>query len=89
MVCQVEYADTDGDRILFRVEDGEMIKHVNGQRRVGRGDTSGRVTKLRFSAPARVSDQHGWGGNVPAATLPALKALATEANIPNNLPQHR
>lgn len=88
-ITEVEYLDNDGDRISFKLEDGQLIKYVNGHRHVGRQDPTGVVQRLRLSPvgqagpwAARVEDQHGWGGSIPMQPLLQLQDLAVRAGVP-------
>mmetsp|Transcript_12047 Transcript_12047/g.16699 ORF Transcript_12047/g.16699 Transcript_12047/m.16699 type:complete len:208 (+) Transcript_12047:433-1056(+) len=82
----VEYEDHDGDMIKFCIEEGKLVKYVNGSRQVGEKDTSGVVTKLYYTPPRRIEDQCYWGGDVPASLFKDLAALADFAKIPHYLP---
>mmetsp|Transcript_10975 Transcript_10975/g.24170 ORF Transcript_10975/g.24170 Transcript_10975/m.24170 type:complete len:860 (+) Transcript_10975:663-3242(+) len=84
---EVTYTDGDGDVISFKLEDGNLVKYVNGTPQVGgnRRTSDGIVTEL-VCRGTRVNDQHGWGGNVPREVLPQLSALADLAGVEHNLP---
>mmetsp|Transcript_36579 Transcript_36579/g.117570 ORF Transcript_36579/g.117570 Transcript_36579/m.117570 type:complete len:822 (+) Transcript_36579:126-2591(+) len=82
---EVEYTDTDGDTICFRIEEGALIKYVNGERRVGSDDRSGIVTRLRASHGLRVDDQGGWGGQTTREVMEQLAVLADRAGVPHNI----
>jgi hypothetical protein len=43
------HIDKDGDRIAFAIEDGALIKYVNGGKKVGASTSSGVVTRLTCS----------------------------------------
>jgi len=82
----VEYEDEDGDVIKFCIEEGRLIKYVNGLRKVGENDTSGVVTKLYYSPPRLIEDQCYWGGNAPVSVFNDLAALADFARVRHYLP---
>eukprot|EP00928_Gymnodinium_smaydae_P043318 TRINITY_DN2904_c0_g1_i1.p1 TRINITY_DN2904_c0_g1~~TRINITY_DN2904_c0_g1_i1.p1 ORF type:complete len:662 (+),score=83.96 TRINITY_DN2904_c0_g1_i1:32-1987(+) len=85
-VNEVAYHDGDGDDILITLENGQLIKYVNGSRKSGSRDSSGIVTRIRWTRPLRIDDQYGWGGDVPnEQVLHQVANLADRAGIPHNI----
>jgi len=85
----VAYTDNDGDIISFAIDGRNLIKYVNGRRKVGSEDNSGVITRLRYERgqPADVRDQHLWGSrDVPLDVVTKLKEMADSLGVPNNLP---
>ncbi|CAE8621229.1 unnamed protein product [Polarella glacialis] len=81
---QVQYTDSDGDLICFRLESGRLIKYVNGLRLCGADDSTGVITQLFVSGGLvgnRIDDQYSWGGGVPDVVLETLSALAERAGV--------
>jgi serine/threonine protein kinase len=84
------FVDEDGDSIRFAVEDGKLIRYVNGRKLVGENDSSGIVESLTYqpSRPASVRDQYGWGSeDFPLKVVSELRYLADSVGVPNNLPK--
>lgn len=82
---EVTYRDGDGDVIKFTIENGRLIKYVNGEKRVGgrdKLDRSGIVQSIKFRRPRRIADQTGWGGNVPGEILDSIFAMAKKTGVP-------
>jgi hypothetical protein len=82
----IEYVDADGDMIKYKLESGKLIMYVNGSKQVGKDDTSGIVTQIKFKAPDLVRDQYGWGSACSMDVIQKLKAMADRIGVPNNLP---
>jgi len=76
--------DSDEDHICFRLEDGQLVKYVNGRRLCGGSDHSGVVTRL-FCRGTHIDDQHHWGGRAPEDRLELLASLADRAGVPHNI----
>jgi hypothetical protein len=90
MEASTGFVDEDGDSIILAVEDGKLIRYVNGRKLVGENDSSGVVEKLTYqpSRPASVRDQYGWGSeDFPLKVVSELKVLADSLGVPNNLPK--
>ena len=91
---RVEFTDCDGDKIAFAIEGGKLIKYVNGKRLVGENDSSGVVTQIKFTSPADIRDQHGWGcadlhagsADDPADIIQGIMTLADSVAVSHNIP---
>jgi len=81
-----QYKDEVGDRIRFILEEGQLVKSVNGHRQCGLDDSTGVVRKLEWSPGNRVVDQYGCGGICPGHVLGSLHSMVELAGIEHNLP---
>jgi len=86
----LEYEDDDGDVIRFELQEGQLIKFVNGRRQCGDEDLTGLVTELRWTPRSgwggNIFDQHGWGGGIPEPQLEPLRVLANRVGVEHSIP---
>lgn len=81
-----QYRDKDGDLVKFVLnEQSQLIKYVNGKKKVGSKVGTGIVTSLKIRAAGNkfdVRDQHGWGSkDYPHTVVEKLRMWAPMAKV--------